>query len=107
MLFRSQDNITRLLEKLKAIPDPAWHAYFYCAIVIVQHPNDPTPIIACGRIDGQITASPQGSHGFGYDPVFYLPNYQCTMAQLPIAVKNTMSHRARALRQLRQQLEAL
>lgn len=102
-----QDNIARLLEKLKGIPTTQWQAYFYCAIVIVRHPHDPTPIIACGRIDGQITGLPQGSHGFGYDPVFYLPNHQCTMAELATSVKNTISHRAGALNQLRQQLETL
>lgn len=102
-----QDNIALLLEKLKGIPTAQWQAYFYCAIVIVQHPYDPTPIIACGRIDGQITDSPLGLYGFGYDPVFYLPNHQCTMSQLPIVVKNTISHRAVALQQLRQQLKTL
>ena len=102
-----RDNIALLLERLKSIPRTQWQAYFYCAIVMVQHPEDPTPIIACGRIDGEITDSPQGSHGFGYDPVFYLPNHQCTMAQLSSTVKNTISHRAAALQQLYQQLQAL
>jgi XTP/dITP diphosphohydrolase len=101
------DNMALLLEKLKGIPTTQWQAYFYCAIVLVQHPFDPTPVIACGRLDGHIVDTPQGNHGFGYDPVFYLPSHQCTLAQLPLAIKNTLSHRACALKQLQQQLSAI
>ena len=101
------DNIALLLKKLKGIPTTQRQAYFYCVIVIVRHPLDPTPMIACGQVAGQITDSPQGEQGFGYDPVFYLPSHQCTMAQLTSTVKNTISHRANALNQLRQQLQML
>ena len=101
------DNMALLLEKLKTIPKTRWQAYFYCAIVVVQHPYDPTPIIACGRFEGEITDAPQGEHGFGYDPIFYVPEQQCTLAQLPLTLKNSISHRACALNQLREQLQAL
>ena len=104
---KDHDNMALLLEKLKGIPTTQWQAYFYCAIVLVQHPFDPTPVIACGRLDGHIVDTPQGNHGFGYDPVFYLPSHQCTLAQLPLAIKNTLSHRACALKQLQQQLSAI
>jgi len=97
------DNILYLLERLKNTPDELRHGFFYCAIVMVQHGNDPTPLIACGLMSGIITRAPRGKQGFGYDPVFYLPAQQCTAAQLPAKIKNSISHRAKALQQLRYQ----
>lgn len=94
-----KDNIALLLKKLDSIPDENRQAYFYCAIAYVQSADDPTPIIATGSCLGQITREPQGDQGFGYDPVFYLPEHQCTFAQLPAEIKNTMSHRAMAFAQ--------
>jgi XTP/dITP diphosphohydrolase len=99
------DNIIYLLDKLKGTPDSERQAYFYCAIVMVQHADDPTPLIACGQLHGVIARYAVGEHGFGYDPVFYIPSHQCTAAQLPAHIKNTISHRAEALKQLREQLQ--
>lgn len=101
-----QDNIQHLLKQLEPIPQSAWLAYFYCAMVLVRHPEDPTPIIACGKINGIITQTQQGTEGFGYDPIFYLNEHQATMAQLAPHLKNQISHRAQALRLLQQQLQA-
>ena len=101
------DNINLLLKRLADVPDEQRHAYFYCAIAFVKHANDPTPLIATGQLIGQIAQTCQGDHGFGYDPVFYLPNEQCTLAQLPPSLKNTLSHRAMALKQLRAHLQCL
>lgn len=98
------DNIALLVTKIKDIPINQRQAYFYSAIVIMRHQDDPTPLIACGQISGEIIENPIGEHGFGYDPVFYLADYQCTMAQLPAEIKNTISHRAQALKILQQQL---
>ena len=98
----NHDNIELLLSRLAQIPDEHRHAYFYCAIALVQHADDPTPIVATGKFTGQITRECKGEHGFGYDPVFYLPDYQCTLAELPSDIKNTISHRAMALKQLNQ-----
>lgn len=95
-----EDNINLLLKHLMDVPDEQRHAYFYCAIAFVKHANDPTPLVATGQLIGQITHERQGSHGFGYDPVFYLPDHQCTLAELPSTLKNTISHRAKALKQL-------
>ena len=100
----SKDNIDLLLSRLTDIPDEERQAYFYCAIALVQHADDPTPIIATGIFHGQISRECRGSLGFGYDPIFYLPGYQCTLAELPASVKNTLSHRAMALKQLHQLL---
>lgn len=97
------ENIQLLLEKLKLVPEEKRQAYFYCAIAIVAYPNDPTPIIATGKFLGRITAQPMGEGGFGYDPIFFIDDQQCTAAQLPANIKNTISHRAQALAQLQHQ----
>lgn len=105
-LATDKDNITLLLQQLNGIPDVKRQAFFYCAIVLVRHADDPMPLIACGQIEGQISETLSGDQGFGYDPVFYVPAKQCTMAQLPAKIKNTISHRAQALQRLQQQLNA-
>jgi XTP/dITP diphosphohydrolase len=94
------DNIRLLLQRLENRPSSDRSAFFYCAIALVQHANDPMPIIACGQWSGMINTEPSGNQGFGYDPIFYLPDYQCTAAELPSQVKNSISHRAKALAQL-------
>ncbi|MFA5959880.1 MAG: RdgB/HAM1 family non-canonical purine NTP pyrophosphatase [Tatlockia sp.] len=99
-----EDNIRLLLDKLKTTPMEARQAYFYCAMAYVAHANDPTPVIAQGKWEGFIHETAQGVQGFGYDPIFYLPAYQCTAAQLPASIKNTISHRALALKALGKQL---
>ena len=98
------DNINLLLEKMATIPDDQRQAYFYCALALVQHADDPTPIIATGKFSGTITRSRSGEQGFGYDPIMYIAKHQCTVAQLPAHIKNTISHRAMALKQLSEQL---
>ena len=99
-----KDNIERLLTNLTDIDDEQRQAYFYCALALVQHADDPTPLLATGKLVGMISREPHGKHGFGYDPVFYLSDHRCTVAQLPSTLKNTISHRALALQQLRNQL---
>ncbi len=98
------ENIQLLLARMANIPEQQRQAYFYCAIVLIQHVNDPTPMIATGTLSGHIAHECLGDNGFGYDPVFYLRNYQCTLAQLPAEIKNKISHRAIALNQLQQQM---
>ena len=97
-----QDNIKYLLNLLQAMPqhEARPQAFFYCAIVFIQHADDPTPVFGTGILKGEIVPAPQGSHGFGYDPIFYLPEHHCTLAELSSAKKNTLSHRARALQAL-------
>jgi XTP/dITP diphosphohydrolase len=95
------ENIHLLLEKMATTPNEQRTAFFYCAIALVEHAKDPTPIIATGLCKGVIHTVPSGDSGFGYDPIFYLPDFQCTMAQLPAKIKNNISHRAYALKQLR------
>ncbi len=75
-------------------------AYFYCALAYVRSADDPQPLLADGRWDGEIVAAPRGAHGFGYDPLFFVPQYQLTAAELDVVVKNQISHRTQALKQL-------
>ena len=92
----------------KLIADLAAHAdksaYYYCVLVLVRHANDPQPVIAEGRWDGKIVATPRGQGGFGYDPHFWLPTLGKTAAELSAAEKNRLSHRGQALRMLVEKL---
>lgn len=91
------DRRAYLLEKLHGKPHP-WIAHFHCTAVLAL--PDGRIIQTTGRYDGQIIPEERGSGGFGYDPIFYLPDYDATMAELPMTLKNEISHRARALRAL-------
>jgi len=97
-------HITKLLHALTDIPDEKRTARFYCVMVYLTHANDPTPIICQGTWEGRILHSPQGEHGFGYDPVFYVPTHDCSAAELSLSEKNRISHRGQALAQLTQKL---
>jgi len=100
-------NIERLLRELEGVPDDARGARFHCAVVLLRHATDPQPIIAEGSWSGRILRAPRGSGGFGYDPVFLDPENALTAAELEPAVKNTISHRGRALASLRQRLDEI
>lgn len=91
-------NNARLLEMMQDVGDR--RAHFYCVLVLVRHPDDPQPIIADGEWHGEILTAPRGSHGFGYDPLFFLPEMEQTAAELPHEVKNVLSHRAAAFRHM-------
>lgn len=86
--------------------NPSTHtsAHYYCVIVLLRHPDDPAPIIASGRWDGQITGRPGGSNGFGYDPCFWIADLGMTAAELSPVEKNRISHRGQAVRALGSQL---
>lgn len=94
-----------LLQKLADVPWEERGARFRCVVALAS----PSRLLhtASGTIEGRIAYEPSGSEGFGYDPVFFVSQEELTMAQLPAAVKNRISHRARALEALRPQLEAL
>ncbi|WP_306519093.1 RdgB/HAM1 family non-canonical purine NTP pyrophosphatase [Rheinheimera sp.] len=97
------DNIQLLLEKLKDVPVGNRQAQFHCVLVYLRHANDPTPLISHGVWAGEIAMEPGGSNGFGYDPVFWLPELQITAAQLEKTQKQQLSHRGKALKLLQQQ----
>lgn len=82
------------------------HAHFICTLVAIRHAEDPEPLVAVGRWPGVILDDARGAHGFGYDPLMYIPERQSTVAELPAEVKNALSHRALAAAELRRQLAA-
>ena len=103
-LATSQDNITKLLQELTGIPHEKRGARFYCALVYLAYADDPTPLICQGTWQGSILKTPSGHHGFGYDPVFYVPDEKCAAAELSLQKKNFLSHRGQALRLLTEKL---
>ena len=95
-----QANLEKLLTELGDLPEDKRTARFQCLMVYMRHANDPTPLICQGTWEGRILFQPQGENGFGYDPVFYVPTHDCSSAELPADVKNSLSHRGQALRKL-------
>ena len=95
-----QANLEKLLAELGDLPEEKRTARFQCLMVYMRHANDPTPLICQGSWEGRILFKPQGENGFGYDPVFYVPTHDCSSAELPADVKNSLSHRGQALRKL-------
>jgi XTP/dITP diphosphohydrolase len=93
-------NVDKLLKALHGVPEQERAARFQCVMVYLRHANDPTPIICQGTWEGRIAFEPAGANGFGYDPVFWVPQHQCTAAQLSPAVKNSLSHRGQALQKM-------
>ncbi len=96
----AQANNMKLLEALEGFDSDQRRARFRCVLVYLRHPFDPSPIIAQGVWEGVIAKTLQGEGGFGYDPLFYLPELGKTAAELPPEEKNRLSHRGKALRQL-------
>ena len=92
------NNVKALLEQMAGITDR--RAALVSTLVAVRAADDPEPLIASGRVAGEITHEPTGSNGFGFDPVMFLPAFGKTFAQLPGEVKNANSHRGRAVRQM-------
>jgi XTP/dITP diphosphohydrolase len=93
-------NLRKLLAELEDIPEAQRSARFQCLMVYMRHAQDPTPIICQGTWEGSILTAPRGENGFGYDPVFFVPERGCSSAELDAATKNSLSHRGKALQQL-------
>jgi XTP/dITP diphosphohydrolase len=89
-------NNARLLAELGDLGADQRSARFQCVLVYMRHALDPTPIICQASWEGSILFAPRGEGGFGYDPLFFVPEYQCSAAELDPALKNRLSHRARA-----------
>ena len=102
-----RDNLEKMLDELRSVPPEKRSARYQCVIVLVNDANDRKPIIAQGTWEGRIGLQPQGSGGFGYDPVFVPDGSDRTAAQLTAAEKNAVSHRGKALRSLVAKLEGL
>ncbi|WOD11140.1 RdgB/HAM1 family non-canonical purine NTP pyrophosphatase [Pseudomonas sp. NyZ704] len=97
-------NNAKLLQALEGLPPEQRGARFISALVLMMHAEDPTPIICEGVWHGSILHSARGEHGFGYDPLFWVPEANCSSAELSPAEKNRLSHRAKAMVQLRARL---
>jgi len=93
-------NNIKLLDELRGIPYEKRKSCYRCVIVYMKFPDDPFPVITSGSWDGYITEKPIGENGFGYDPLFFLPEYNKTSAQITSEEKNKISHRAKALSEL-------
>ena len=92
------NNVRALLEQMQGIANRK--AALVSTLVAVRSPQDPEPLIAVGRVSGEIATQPSGSNGFGFDPVMFIPAFGKTFAQLPVEVKNANSHRGMASRQM-------
>lgn len=90
------NNVKALLEQLRG--ESNRRAALVSTLVALRHAEDPEPLVAVGRAVGEITTEPVGEHGFGFDPVMFLPQFGKTFAQLPPEVKNAHSHRGQAAR---------
>ncbi len=97
-------NNRKLLKDMQHVPPGKRTALFYCALALVRHARDPSPLFATGSWHGSIMENPRGSGGFGYDPLFWVASHACTAAELEPAIKNRLSHRGQALAGLVRQL---
>lgn len=93
-------NNRKLLRALDKVPTAARSARFHCVLALLRHPTDPVPLICHGSWEGSIARRCSGTNGFGYDPLFIPAGESCTAAEMPVATKNHLSHRARALQAL-------
>lgn len=98
-----QDNIDKLLVDLG--DNPIRSARFWCVLVLMRHTDDPTPLICSASWEGEITLTQNGNGGFGYDPVFFVAEKNCTSAELTKEQKNAVSHRGQALQKLLLELQ--
>ncbi|QSA18787.1 XTP/dITP diphosphatase [Vibrio furnissii] len=100
-----QQNLAKLLDAMKDVPEAQRTARFHCVLVLMRHENDPTPLVCHGSWEGRILTEAHGSNGFGYDPIFFVPEDNCASAQLEPARKKLLSHRGQALKKLFQAIE--
>ena len=106
-LATDEQNVSKLLDELSFLPPVLRTARFWCVLVYMRHADDPTPIICQASWEGHIVTEQRGQNGFGYDPVFFVPEAACTAAELPADEKNRLSHRGKALRQLVDRLQEI
>lgn len=100
---QDERNNRKLLQALQGVRDR--HAHYYCVMVLVRYADDPEPLIAEGIWQGEILEAPRGSGGFGYDPLFLDAKTDKTGAELPLEIKNRISHRGQAMHKLLHRLE--
>ncbi len=100
------DNNQKLLQQLEGKPAAERSARFRCVLVFMRHAEDPTPLICQGSWEGQILEQPSGDNGFGYDPLFLVPELNKASAELAPEQKNRLSHRGKAVAEFKQKIQA-
>lgn len=95
-----EENNQHLLNAMADFQEPERGARYHCVLAFLRHAEDPTPLLCHGQWDGTILTAPQGNGGFGYDPLFYIPSHNCSVAELDPTEKSRISHRAVATREL-------
>ncbi|MDA0155554.1 XTP/dITP diphosphatase [Vibrio sp. Makdt] len=95
-----KQNIEKLLDAMQGVEVAKRTARFHCVLVLMRHENDPTPLVCHGKWEGQILTEEHGENGFGYDPVFFVPEDNCASAELEPSRKKQLSHRGKALASL-------
>lgn len=100
----NEANRKKLLQDMQGLSGNERNAYFFCALAFIRHETDPTPLVCQGIWHGEILTEEKGSDGFGYDPLFWVPTHLKSAAELPLPIKNQISHRGLALQQLMTQL---
>lgn len=100
----NEANNKKVLQQMHNVPSKDRGAHFYCVMALLRHADDPAPLISTGIWHGAILTEPVGEHGFGYDPIFYVPSQHCSAAELDLTLKNRLSHRGQALQKLKQKL---
>lgn len=95
-----QENLQKLLKEMEGVAEEKRTARFHCVLVMMRHENDPTPLVCHGSWEGKILTEAHGENGFGYDPIFWVPEDQCSSAELEPARKKQLSHRGKALAKL-------
>jgi XTP/dITP diphosphohydrolase len=111
--LNDQTNIDLAIKNLAALSnandglDVDRTARFHCVLVYMAHADDPTPVVCHGQWQGSITLNQSGAGGFGYDPVFWVSEFNCTAAELTKEQKNSRSHRGQALKQLMAQMDSI
>lgn len=98
------ENNRKLLQALEQVPTEQRSARFQCVLVFMRHAEDPTPLICQGSWEGVILDTPRGHNGFGYDPLFFVPELNCASAELTSEQKQKYSHRGKAVRQFIEQI---
>lgn len=100
------ENLNKLIAETADVPDGDRTCRFVCVLVLLRHAKDPTPLISCASWEGILLRKPVGENGFGYDPIFWLADHNCSSAELAPEIKDQLSHRGQALRDLVRQLKS-
>lgn len=103
----AETHIKKLLQALHNVPEDRRTGHYYCALVYLVNAKDPEPIFAEGKWYGKILTAPQGSGGFGYDPIFFDPIHNCSAAEFSSEEKHRLSHRGQAMQELLQKLATI